>query len=117
MMNIAMSSSEIRSSEGVVNTHLGGGRKIMQLGEGRMNTQLGEWTEMPQEEKGLSDVEWITKEKGTEMSKMMLEAIWYRIEWIVLGCIGKTKSSIRWLQAPYVSVRESGQPQFLLTSE
>ena len=85
MMNIAMSSSKILSSEGRMNTQLGGGRRIMQLGEGKMNTQLGEWTEMPQEEKGLSDIEWITKEKGIEMSKMMLEAIWYRIEWIVLG--------------------------------
>ena len=38
MMNIAMSSSETRSFEGVMNTQLGGGKRIMQLGEGRMNT-------------------------------------------------------------------------------
>ena len=41
MMNIAMSSSETRSSEGVMSTQLGGGRRIMQLREGKMNTQLG----------------------------------------------------------------------------
>ena len=89
----------------------------MQLGEGKMNTQLGEWTEMPQEEKGSSDVGWITKEKGTEMSKMMLEAIWYRIEWIVLGCIDKTKFAIRWPQALSILVREFGQLRFLPTLE
>ena len=71
---------------------------------------------MPQEEKGSSDAEWIIKERDTEMSKMMLEAIWNRIEWIVLGCIGKTRVVIRWLQAPSALVREFGQPQFLLTS-
>ena len=71
MMNIAMSSSEIRNSEEVTNMQLGGGRKIM---------QLIEWTEMPQEEKGSSGAEWIIKEKDTEILKMMLEAIWYRIE-------------------------------------
>ena len=42
MMNIAMSSSEILSSEGRMNTQLGGGRRIMQLREERMNTQLRE---------------------------------------------------------------------------
>jgi len=79
MMNIAMSSSETRSFEGVMNTQLGGGKRIMQLGEGRMNTQLREWAEMPQEEKGSSGTERIIKEKDTEMLKMMLEVIWYRI--------------------------------------
>src|ERR1044071_7867596 len=64
MMNIAMSSFEIQSFEEVMNTQLGGGRRIMKLGGGRMNTQLREWTEMPQEEKGSSDAEWIIKEKG-----------------------------------------------------
>ena len=80
MMNIAMSSSETWSFEGVMNTQLGGERRIMQLGDGRMNTQLGEWTEMPQEEKGSSGAEWIIKGKDTEILKMMLKAIWYRIE-------------------------------------
>ena len=70
---------------------------------------------MPQEEKGSSDVEWIIKEKGTEMLKMMLEAIWYRIEWIVLGCIGKTKFAIQWLHAPSILVREFGQLSSLVT--
>ena len=71
----------------------------MHLEEGRMNIQFEEWIMMFQEEKGSSDVEWIIKQKGTEILKMMPEAIWYRIEWIVLGCIGKIKFAIRWPQA------------------
>ena len=80
MMNIAMSSSEIRSSEEVMNTQLGGETKTMQLGEGRSIMQLGDRTGMSQEEKGSSDAEWIIKEKDNEILKMMLEAIWYKIE-------------------------------------
>ena len=76
--------------------------------------QLKDQTVMAQEEKGLSGAEWIIKD--TEMSKMTLEAIWYRIEWIEPGCIGKTRVDLQWLRAPSVLVREFGQPQFLLIS-
>jgi len=66
MMNIAMSSTGIQNSKGRMNTQLGGGR---------MSMQLGEWTEIPQEEMDSNDVGWITKERDTEMPKIMLEAI------------------------------------------
>ena len=79
MMNIAMSSSVTRSFEEVMNTQLGGERKTMQPGEGKMIMQLGEWIETPQGEKGSSGVERIIKENGTGMLRMMLEVIWYRI--------------------------------------
>ena len=67
MMNIAMSSTGIQNSEGKMNTQLGGGR---------MSMQLGGWTEVPQEEKGSTDVELITKGRDILMLKMMPGAIW-----------------------------------------
>ena len=76
--------------------------------------QLGDQTMMAQEEKGLSGAKWLIKD--TEMSKTMLRVIWYKTEWIVPGCIGKTRVDIQWLQAPSALVREFDQPQFLLTS-
>jgi len=78
MTNITMSSFEIQSSEEVMNTQLGGETKTMWLGEGKRTMQLGDQTVMAQEEKGLSGAKWIIKD--TEMSKMMLEAIWYRTD-------------------------------------
>src|SRR4051812_8705603 len=98
-----------------MNTQLGGEMKTMQLGGGRKTTQLGDRTMMSQEEKGLSDAEWIIKD--TERSKTMLEVIWYKTEWIMLGCIGKTRVDLQWLHAPSVLVREFGQPQFLFILE
>ena len=115
MMNITMSSFEAQSSEEEMNTQLGGGMKTMQLGEEMKTMQLGDLTVMAQGEKGLSGAEWIIR--GIEMSRMMLGVIWYKTEWIVPGCIGKTKLAIRWPQAPSASARESGQPQFHLISE
>ena len=114
MTNITMSSFETRSSEEVMNTQLGGEMRTLHLREGRKTMRLGDQTGMSQEEKGSNGAEWIIKD--TEMSKTMLEAIWYKTEWILPGCIGKTRVDIQWLQAPSALVREFGQPQFLLTS-
>ena len=47
---------------------------------GKMSMQLGGWTEVPQEEKGSTDVDLITKGKDILMLKMMPEAIWCRTE-------------------------------------
>src|ERR1041384_2210269 len=65
MMNITMSSTGIQNYEGRMNTQLGGGR---------MSMQLGEWTEIPQDEMGSNGVGWTTKGTDTEMPKMILGA-------------------------------------------
>ena len=105
MTKITMSSLETQSSEEM---------KVMQLGGGKMITQLGGQIAMSQEEKGLSGAEWIIR--GTEMSRMMLGVIWYKTEWIMPGCIGKTRVDIQWLQALFALAKEFVQPQSLLTS-
>ena len=76
MTNTTMSSFEIQSFEEMMNIHLRGEMKTMQLGGGKKITQLGDQIVMSQEEKGLSDDERIIKD--TEKSKTMQEVIWCR---------------------------------------
>ena len=78
MTNITMSSFETQSSEEMMNIHLRGEMKTMQLGGGKKITQLGDQIVMSQGEKVLSDAKRIIKD--TERSKTMLGVIWFRTE-------------------------------------